>query len=354
VTLRLECSYRIEGSGTLLEIENDNYAERAGWREMVVGSNGVGISSELPTTSVSNRLTNYPKDPSAATSDFRGGSVTIGDAGASVAVTPAVIAAPLIGTPVDALGSLIARGNLGTGAALVALAAAVALGAGHALAPGHGKTIMAAYLIGNRGTIRLALGLGLSVAVSHTLGVLALGLATLFAARSFQLERVYPYLSAAAGLIVLGIGIGLVVRTIRRIRYEQAHRHGHDHYHDHQHRHGPEEVSPRIGWKGMVALGLTGGLVPSASAVVLLLGAINLGMTEFGLALVAAFGLGMATAMVAVGLGLVAATRFGMKKLSSGAWLSRLTATVPVAMGAVVTVVGIAMLVTAGRNLVGA
>jgi len=346
VTLRLECSYRVEGSGSSLQVENNNYAERIGWREIVAGSDGIAISSELPSTSVSARLTAYPKDLTAATLDVRSGVVLIGVGDGSV--SPAV-AVPATGTPMDALGSLISRGDLGTGAALLALAAAVALGAGHALAPGHGKTIMAAYLVGNRGTVQQALGLGLSVAVSHTVGVLALGLATVAATRSFRPERVYPYASVVSGLIVLAIGIGLMVRTIRRIRHQAAHRHGHHHDHDH----GSREVSSGIGWKGLVALGLTGGLLPSASAVVLLLGAVNLGRVEFGLALVAAFGVGMATAMVAVGLGLVAATRFGIRKMSTATWLPRLTAVLPAAMGVVVTVIGMAMLLTAGRNLLG-
>jgi nickel/cobalt transporter (NicO) family protein len=351
VTLRLECTYRAEGSGISLMIENGNYGERTGWSEVVVGSNGVDISSKLPATSVSARLTAYPKDPSTATSDVRSGSIIVGGTGVPDAVSSAVVAAPGTRTPVDAFGSLIARGDQGTGPAVVALAAAVVLGAGHALAPGHGKTIIAAYLVGNRGTVRQGLGLGLSVAVSHTVGVLALGLATLVASRSFQPERVYPYLSAASGLIVLGIGIGLITRSFRRIRHDRAHQDGH-HHHDHQHDH--RQGVPVIGWKGLMALGLSGGLAPSASAVVLLLGAVNLGKVEFGIVLVAAFGVGMATAMVGVGLGLVAATRLGVRKLTSTAWLPRMAAILPAAMGGLVTVVGVAMLLTAGRNLTGA
>jgi len=347
-TLRLECGYRFGATGSQLAVENNNFSERIGWREIVVTSDGVEVSSNFPTESVSDRLTIYPQDPSTTTPDLRSGSVAIGVAGNDEAL--AEVATPSTGLPIDALGSLISKAGPGAGAAVLALLAALALGAGHALAPGHGKTIMAAYLVGNRGTIRQALGLGLAVAVSHTVGVLALGLATLFATRNFQPERLYPYLSAVSGAIVLAIGIGLVVRTGRHRRHNQAHAYGRDHHHDHHHR---PEVPSSLSWKTLTALGLSGGLVPSASAVVLLLGAVHLRKVELGLALIGAFGVGMAIAMVTVGLGLVAMTRFGLKRLSGAAWTVRLATMVPAAMGVLVTVVGLVMVTTAGRNLVG-
>jgi ABC-type nickel/cobalt efflux system permease component RcnA len=183
--------------------------------------------------------------------------------------------------------------------------------------------------------------------------------------------------------MVLAIGIGLIVKSYGRVRRERKqgddhhhdhhdHDHGHDHDHDdhdhdhhgHGHSHGPGpghnhqphpgEQSAWIGWKGLVALGLTGGLVPSASAVVLLLGAVSLGRVEFGLALVAAFGVGMAAAMVAVGLGLVAATKWGIKKLPGISWQPRLTTILPAAMGIVVSLIGAGMLLTAVRSVIGA
>jgi nickel/cobalt exporter len=343
-TLRLECGYRFGATGSQLSIENNNFSERIGWREIVVTSDGVEVSSDFPSESASARLTLYPQDPSTSTPDLRSGSVAIGVADNYGAL--AEVATPSTGLPIDALGSLISKAGPSAGAAVVALIAALALGAGHALAPGHGKTIMAAYLVGNRGTMRQALGLGLAVAVSHTVGVLALGLATLFATRNFQPERLYPYLSAVSGAIVLAIGIGLVVRTSRRWRHDHAHAHGHDHHHR-------PEVPSSLSWKTLTALGLSGGLVPSASAVVLLLGAVHLGKVEFGLALIVAFGVGMAIAMVTVGLGLVAATRFGLKRLSGTAWTVRLATMVPAAMGVLVTTVGLVMVTSAGRNLVG-
>ena len=358
-TLRLECGYRFEAAGAQLAVENNNFSERIGWREITVTSDGVEVSSDLPSESASARLTSYPQDPSAASPDLRRGSVEIGGFGGFGDTT--VAAAPPTGLPIDALGSLISKGTAGTGTGVVALLAALALGAAHALAPGHGKTIMSAYLVANRGTIRQALGMGLAVAISHTVGVLALGVATLLATRNFHPERIYPYLSAISGTIVLVIGVVLLVRSVRSWRHTPAHAHGHDHHHDHHHdhdhHHHHHHESPglelSLGWKTFTALGLSGGLIPSASAVVLLLGAIHLGKIEFGLALIGAFGLGMAAAMVTVGLGLVAMTRFGLTRLSGKGWSLRLAAIVPPVMGLFVTGAGLMMMTSAGRNLIG-
>jgi ABC-type nickel/cobalt efflux system permease component RcnA len=351
-TLRLECAYRAAATGSVLEVENVNYSERIGWREIVVTSRGVDVSSDFPGQSNSARLTAYPQNPSAATPDLRRGSVEIGTT--ATTGSPAVVASPT-GLPVDALGSLINRGGVGFGAAMVALLAALVLGAGHALAPGHGKSIMAAYLVGNRGTVRQAAGLGLAVAVSHTLGVAALGAITLVATSSFRPERVYPYLSVLSGLIVLIIGIGLIARAIRRVLHQRTHEAGHqDDHHHHDHSHQQPDLSDTLGWKTLTTLGLSGGLVPSASAVVLLLGAVHLGRVEFGLALIAAFGVGMALSMVAVGLGLVAASRISMRRITSATLAARLATAIPAVMGIFVTTAGLVMVTRGGSAIFGA
>ena len=359
-TLRLECGYRFEATGSLLAVENNNFSERLGWREIAVTSEGVAVHSEFPSESQSARLTSYPQDPSVSPPDLRKGAVEIGGSAAGYR-GKAEAPSPSTGLPIDVLGSLIYNGATGPGTGFVALLAALALGAGHALAPGHGKTIMTAYLVANRGTIRQALGMGLAVAVSHTVGVLALGLATLLAARQFQAERIYPYLSAVSGAIVLAIGVVLVVRALRTWRHHRAHAGGHDHDHQHEHHHehqhhhhhSHQPLDSSLGWKTLTALGLSGGLIPSASAVLLLLGAVHLGEIEFGLALIGAFGAGMAAAMVTVGLGLVAVTRFGLTRLPGTAWAARAVAVVPAAMGLFVMVVGLVMVTSAGRTLVG-
>ena len=233
--------------------------------------------------------------------------------------------------PVDAFAGLITRAELGLSAGLVALAAAIGLGAVHAAAPGHGKTLMAAYLVGTNGTKRQASILGLSVALSHTAGVLVLGLITLWASTSFSPDRVYPFLTALSGLIIFGIGLGLVWKRVR-------HRGHHHHPHDHVHPHGSELRT--VNWKSLAALGLSGGLVPSASAVLLLLGAIQLGRVEFGLLLILAFGLGMAATLVGAGLAVVAASRFGLGLMTGRVWAGRLHSIMPTAAALAVVVLG--------------
>ena len=106
-------------------------------------------------------------------------------------------------------------------------------GAAHALTPGHGKAIVASYLIGSRSTPWHALYLGLTVTLTHTLGVFALGLVALFAARYVLPEQLYPWLAAASGLIVAGLGATMFVSRLRQLRLGGGHSHGHEHGHRH-------------------------------------------------------------------------------------------------------------------------
>ncbi len=374
-TLRLECELHAAASGTgTLDLTNRNYPERLGWREVVLAAPGFpgGLAERLEA--YPDDLLQTPPDIRTLTVDF---SVPAADAPPAEPATapapdsaPAEEAAPRPGAvvrPPDAFASLITKAGLGPLALMAGLAAAFALGIGHALAPGHGKTIMAAYLVGTEGTVRQAGVLALAVAVSHTAGVLVLGLVTLAATSAWQPDRVYPWLSLIAGLVVLGVGISLLVRRRRRGgRAGLGHGHdhgdlaeqhhddqaGHSHGHSHGHTHElPEGADGRVGWKALAALGLSGGLVPSASAVVLLLGAVHLGRVPLGIALIVAFGLGMAVTLVAVGLALVYAGRWGIGKLPAGPRLAALRRWVPVVMGVLVIALGLVMTVTAARPL---
>src|SRR5207245_488249 len=179
----------------------------------------------------------------------------------------------------------------------------VGLGAFHALTPGHGKTVMAAYLVGTRRTHRQALFLALSVALSHTAGVLGLAVLTLAGSAVLAPERAYPYLSTASGAVVVALGAWMVAT---RFRHAHAHRHAHEH----------ERPTTALGWRSLATLGLAGGLVPSASALVLLLGAISLHRSELGLVLVVAFGVGMAAVLVGVGQALVGARGLAERRLA--------------------------------------
>ena len=333
-TLRLECGYRgsLAGAGGTLTIDNDNYERRAGWNEITVVAAGLDVETEAPAKSASDRLRVYPGDPAKSSPQMRSAEVRIVGVGAVTAeAAPGPVRSVGLFRPVDAFAGLITRAELGLSAGLVALAAAIGLGAVHAAAPGHGKTLMAAYLVGTNGTKRQASILGLSVALSHTAGVLVLGLITLWASTSFSPDRVYPFLTALSGLIIFGIGLGLVWKRVR-------HRGHHHHPHDHVHPHGSELRT--VNWKSLAALGLSGGLVPSASAVLLLLGAIQLGRVEFGLLLILAFGLGMAATLVGAGFAVVAASRFGLGLMTGRVWAGRLHSIMPTAAALAVVVLG--------------
>lgn len=342
-TLRLECDYvtpMSSLSGELL-IANHVFEDRLGWAEIVL----VGADSELPTESPSGVLSAYP---AGEVSEVRSGVAQL--TGEATVVTPSESQ-----TIVERVGS-----GLSEGPWFLALVAALGLGTGHAIAPGHGKTLMAAYLVGKRGGVGQAVALGLTVAVSHTIGVAVLGLITAVTTSRFRPESVYPWLSSVAAAIVTVIGVTMLVRALRgkgsgprggasdpEHLHGHSHEHGDGHTHDHGHDHGTNHSHEptTVGWRSLATLGLAGGLVPSASAVVLLLGGISRGEPWWGLILVLAFGLGMAATLVAAGLAVVFATRFGLKLGFASRW--RLERYVPVIGGVVVTLIGLGLLLQA-------
>jgi len=186
---------------------------------------------------------------------------------------------------------------------LVALVLAFGFGALHALGPGHGKTLMAGYLIGAGGRARHAIAVGGSVAVMHTASVLALGFVVLTVTEVFAPERVYPWLGLVSGLIAFALGASLLVARLGSWgrRHAAGDRHHDDHRdepHDHGHVHPAEPLSRR----SLTALAVAGGMLPSPTALVVLLAAVALDRLAYGLALIGAFSVGLATALVVVGL----------------------------------------------------
>jgi ABC-type nickel/cobalt efflux system permease component RcnA len=257
------------------------------------------------------------------------------------------------------LAALVGVADLTPLALLVSLAIAFGLGVVHALSPGHGKTIMAAYLVGGGGSSRQAIALGMTVTVAHTLGVLALAAITLGAASVLPPERLYPILGVAAGGLVIAIGASLLWSRLRVAVRQRAHArqhragrehtsdhhghgHGHDHGHDHGHVHEAVRAGDGISWRGMLALGLSGGLVPSASALILLLGSIAAGRVAYGLVLVLGFGAGMAVVLTGIGLVLVHA-RSLLERRGSAARLRRLVAPVQLATASLVVILGVVL-----------
>ena len=266
----------------------------------------------------------------------------------------------------DRLAELIAVPVLTPATALLGLMMAVLLGGLHAMSPGHGKTVVGAYLIGSRGTARHAAFLGLTVTITHTAGVFALGLATLLASEYVMPEKLYPFLSLISGAIVVVIGLTLLVRRFRGAIGVSSHSHVHamtdtahthieadaDHVHDHEHdvdptqphSHGgrvhshlpPGADGSPITWRTLLALGISGGILPCPSALVVLLAAISLHRVGYGLLLVIAFSFGLAGVLTGVGLAFVYAGRFFKPRNK----LSGLTRVLPVLSALVITIAG--------------
>jgi ABC-type nickel/cobalt efflux system permease component RcnA len=225
--------------------------------------------------------------------------------------------------------SLVGRSHLSALVILASLAAAMFWGMAHALSPGHGKTIVTAYLVGQRGTPRHAALLGLIVTVTHTIGVFTLGLITLLLSRFIVPDQLYPWLNLVSGLLVVAIGAS-VLRA--RWLHRRAHAHGHDHHHHHGH---GEDLSLR----SLFAVGVSGGLLPCPSALVVLLAAISLHRLAFGLLLIVAFSAGLALTITGIGLAAVLA-RGVFKRLS---FEGRALSLLPAASALVILAAGLAM-----------
>lgn len=224
------------------------------------------------------------------------------------------------------------------------LGVAFFLGAAHALTPGHGKAIVAAYLAGSRGRVRDAVILGTVVTITHTAVVFVLGLVTLYASTRVSLDRIYPWLGLTSGLLVTGIGAWLLWRRLQARRHDHGHHHHHHgHGHGHDHSHEPE----RPGRAGLLSLGISGGLVPCPEALVVLMIAVSVRRVALGLAILAAFSLGLAAILVSIGVAMVLAGPVVRKISGEGPWLRAL----PVASAAVVTVLGVVIAAHAARGL---
>ncbi|MBX6343165.1 MAG: sulfite exporter TauE/SafE family protein, partial [Thermomicrobiaceae bacterium] len=210
--------------------------------------------------------------------------------------------------------------------------------------------------------------------LTHTASVFALGGLTLLASETIVPSRLYPWLSLASGLMVAAVGLVLLRRRLQASRPGHAHdpgdhghhgHHGHDH---HGHAHLPESGDrARITWRSLLALGVSGGLLPCPSALIALLGAISLDRVGFGLLLVTAFSLGLAAVLPGIGLALLYSARLA-RALDLGRWAARVpaplardghlarraVALLPVGSALVVTALGLAIAArAAGQTLLG-
>ncbi|MEU3789701.1 nickel transporter [Streptomyces fructofermentans] len=431
-TLRVECRWTAPlpeaGGGPGAVRFRAAVDDGPGWREVTArGDRSTLTSSDVPTTSVSRELTRYPEELLSSPADTASADLKVRPGGPALVEEGAdAPASSILPRGADrwtrALDDLVSRHDLTFGFAAAALGIAVFLGALHALAPGHGKTIMAATAAA-RGdaTLRDVLPLAASVTVTHTLGVVALGL--LVTAGSAAAPSVVAWLGVASGLVVTVAGATLVRRAWRRRGQGHSHGHGHGHGHSHEHGHGhghghfhgqghshehghergralahahaagPSEEhahgssggqgpspdggpsgghshaheeaptsghghshdhgpsrgghdhghdhshghdhghghghshTPSLRLRDTVLLGFAGGLVPSPSAVVVLVGAAALGKAWFGLLLVLAYGAGLALTLTAAGFAVVRVGSRVARAIENGArWSGSRTA----------------------------
>ena len=320
-TTRFEVILRgplLDGS-THVTYHDGNYSDRIGWKEIVVGTTAPSKSHELRA---------YPKDLLASPLDVTSATTSLSP-GSGADVAPSLSNGTSLQAPdriADAgFASLVGRSDLSLLVVLASLAAALFWGAAHALSPGHGKTIITAYLVGQRGTPRHAALLGLIVTITHTIGVFSLGLVTLALSQFIVPDRLYPWLNLVSGLLVVGIGASVLRSRWRRSR----------HHHHHHHHHGEEGTSIR----SLLAVGVSGGLLPCPSALVVLLAAISLHRVAFGLLLILAFSAGLALTITSIGLAAVLA-RTAFRRVSFEGRLVRL---LPAASALFILAAGLAM-----------
>jgi len=302
-------------------VDDRNYADRIGWKEIVFGASTQSRSDEL--RAYPNNLLSSPLDITRASAQL----APTHDAPPVLLSGKALAAPDRIAD--SGFASLVARRHLSVLVILASLAVAMFWGAAHALSPGHGKTIVSAYLVGSRGTPWHAALLGLITTATHTAGVFALGGVTLLLSQWIVPDRLYPWLDLAAGLMVVGVGAAVL---LTRARHVHAHRHGHHHHH---HEHGEQ--------RSMLAVGISGGLLPCPSALVVLLAAITLHRVAFGLLLVVAFSLGLALAITGVGLVAVLAKSVFSRFDGRG----RALAVLPAVSALVIVLAGVAMVARA-------
>ena len=380
-TLRLVCPLGRAGGVTTaasLDIVDGNDTDRIGWREIVVRGDGVTITAaDAPSTSPSALLTAYPSDGSSPVRTLRAHADVRPGGAAAAAVAPARTERAQ-GRGADALtrrmNRLVSDHRLTVPLAALAVALALVLGGFHALAPGHGKTLMAATVVARRGAAaRQVLTIGATVAATHTTGVLVLGLA-IWTSQAVAPERVLPWLTLASGALLVATGTALLVRRLRNgpghhhhgvVGHGRAHHaehahddhahddhahddhahddhahphpdhehdhhdhphHGHDHHehahhgHDH-HEHAHQPTAAPLSRRWLVTMGFAGGMVPTPSALVVLLGATALGRAWFGVLLVAVYGVGMAGTLMAAGVALVRLQGWLERRWFGSRWL---------------------------------
>jgi nickel/cobalt exporter len=332
-------------SPSRITYRDGNYAGRLGWKEIVAQSSAGGQlpESSAPARSISNRLLAYPKGLLQSPLDVTSATV-VAVPGPRAAPPPALISQELLDNRAavravadSGFARLITRGHAGGWFLLASLAIAFFWGAAHALSPGHGKSVITTYLVGSRGTARHAVLLGATVTVTHTIGVFALGLVTLSLSQFILPEQLYPWLNLVSALLIVGVGLSVLQWRLREWRHRRAHDRGH-HHHSHDHDH-----DPALGLRRLLGIGISGGIIPCPTALVVLLAAISLHRVGYGLVLIVAFSFGLAATITGLGL-LAVAAKSAFRRIDLGGGAIRL---LPAASAVIVLGLGVAMTVRA-------
>lgn len=336
--------------GTLAYADS-NWADRVGWREVTAtaGDGEAIVTSTAPATSVSDELLRYPAD--LLSSPLRTSSATVRyrSTRGGAATPPASCARRAPVAAPSAFAELVTW-HITPVVLVLSLILAVAFGAIHALGPGHGKTITAAYLVGSGARRRQAFLIGGAVSLMHTASVLVLGVVALVLTHTFAADRVYPWLGLATGLVAIVLGGVLMVTRVRARRggrdpwgHGHAHPHGdghasgrdsvrdHECERDHRHEHEHDAGRPALSRRGLAALAVAGGILPSPTALVVLTGALIAHRVAYGLALIVAFSAGLASALMGVGLVALRARSAVSRRFGE-----RTTALIPIASAAVI------------------
>ena len=389
-----------------VRLRDETFPGRIGWKAIILkpGRGTAVRSTDAFSTDPTDGLRRYPSTLLESPLDLRAASFTVapGDGSVTAPRGPGDAAPGRTDRGSDGFAGVFADAADGKGVLLFLLLASFGWGALHALSPGHGKGMVAAYLIGSRGTTRDALALGAVVTVSHTIGVFALGLITLLLAQYILPEDLYPWLNLVAGLLVVVIGAGILwsrVQTARgrreplflramehshgdgeghrhehshghehghghghgharghgdgsghRHRDEGGHEHGHGHSHSHSHSHGDHghthAPGREVSWKGILGMGVSAGIIPCPSALVVLLGAVSQQQVALGLLLILTFSVGLAATLAVLGIAVVHAGRL-TSRLNVPATV---TQALPAASALVILTLG---LVLTGRALPG-
>jgi nickel/cobalt exporter len=331
-TTRLEMTLRADVEDPhRVELRDDTFPGRVGWKAIVAEpGEGTSVRTAAPSGDPTDGLRRYPEDLLNSPLDRRDASFAVEPGGGTLTAPKAEGGEPSeSGTGSgQSFASLFENAASGQGVLVLLLLAAFGWGALHALSPGHGKAMVAAYLVGTRGTSRDAVALGGIVTLTHTAGVFALGVVTLALSQYLLPEDLYPWLTLVSGLLVVVVGMGVLRSRVRSARGR---------HHDHGHHHAPEAVSRR----GLLGMGVAAGLIPCPSALVVLLAAISQHEVVLGLILIVAFSLGLAMTLTALGLAVVYARRLMPRRLTAG----RLAAALPAASA--LLIVGIGFVLTA-------